>query len=71
MDSSSREAEVHKQLEAELRQIGQKMQRYHGNQQELKCVVMYPFLICSRGFALAITVRGPFYWDSLWAATLM
>ncbi|XP_015272166.1 PREDICTED: protein SFI1 homolog [Gekko japonicus] len=33
MDSSTREAEVHKQLEAELRQIGQKMQCYYRNQQ--------------------------------------
>ncbi|XP_060106331.1 protein SFI1 homolog [Heteronotia binoei] len=36
MDSSTREAEVHKQLKAELRQIGQKMECYHRNQQELK-----------------------------------
>ncbi|KAL8180626.1 UNVERIFIED_CONTAM: hypothetical protein K2H54_029914 [Gekko kuhli] len=58
MDSSAREAEVHKQLEAELRQIGQKMQCYYRNQQELKCVVTYPFLICTWGSALDIITVG-------------
>ncbi|XP_077163958.1 protein SFI1 homolog isoform X2 [Paroedura picta] len=36
MGSSTRQTEVHKQLEAEVRRIGQKMQRYHSSQQELK-----------------------------------
>ncbi|XP_053135514.1 protein SFI1 homolog isoform X3 [Hemicordylus capensis] len=36
MRSSPKEAEVHSQLEAELQHIGQKMQLYHSNQQELK-----------------------------------
>ncbi|XP_054851829.1 protein SFI1 homolog [Eublepharis macularius] len=36
MDSSTQDSEVHKQLAAELQCIGQKMQRYHSNQQELK-----------------------------------
>ncbi|XP_048370919.1 protein SFI1 homolog isoform X3 [Sphaerodactylus townsendi] len=36
MDSSTQKADIHKQLDAELRHIGQKMQQYHSNQQALK-----------------------------------
>ncbi|XP_063000067.1 protein SFI1 homolog isoform X2 [Elgaria multicarinata webbii] len=46
VESSLQEDEVHKQLETELQFIGQKMQHFHKNQQELKLCRRQERLLC-------------------------